>query len=141
MNDSENLLRDALAAFESKELARGLAMFTPDAVMIDPHYPQPEMRGIRAITRGMKWAMSTLEKPGFSVRRTWTDGNSVVAEVETHHVIRGSMVQRFPQVFVAEVRDGKINYLRSYVPYGPHGIGGFVLTLTRLVWRLRGKLR
>ena len=141
MSDPESLLRGALAAFESKELARGLAMFAPDAVMIDPHYPQPEMRGIRAITRGMKWAMGALEKPGFTVRRTWTDGNSVVAEVDTHHVIRGSMVQRFPQVFVAEVRDGKITYLRSYTPYGPHGIGGAMLSLTRLVWRLRGKLR
>jgi ketosteroid isomerase-like protein len=141
LSDPENLLRGALAAFESKELARGLAMFAPDAVVIDPHYPQPEMRGMRAITRGMKWAMSTLEKPEFTVRRTWTDGSSVVAEVDTHHVIRGSMVQRFPQVLVAETRDGKITYLRSYAPYGPHGIGGYVLSLTRLVWRLKGKLR
>ena len=141
MTSSEQLLREALAAFEAKEIERGLAFFAPDAVFIDPHYPQPEMRGRKAITRGMRWALSTLEKPGFNIRRTWTKGDTIVAQVDTHHVIRGPIEQKFSQVFVAETRDGKITYLRSYVPYGPHGMGGIILTLTRLAWRLRGKLR
>jgi ketosteroid isomerase-like protein len=141
VTNSEQLLRDLLAAFEAKDLERGMSLLAPDAVLIDPHYPKPEMRGRAAITRGMRWAVGTLEKPGFNIRRTWTEGNTVVAEVDTHHTIRGPVQQKFTQVFVVETRDGKITYLRSYVPYGPHGIGGVVLSLTRLAWRLRGKLR
>jgi ketosteroid isomerase-like protein len=141
MSDPEKLLRDILAAFEAKDLDRGLSMIAPDAVFIDPHYPQPEMLGRKAITRGMRWALGTLERPGFNIRRTWIDGDTIVAEVDTHHVIRGPIEQKFSQVFVAETRDGKITYLRSYVPYGPHGIGGIILRLTRLAWRLRGRLR
>jgi ketosteroid isomerase-like protein len=141
MSNSEQLLRDLLAAFEAKDLERGMSLLAPHAVLIDPHYPSPEMRGRAAITRGMRWAVGTLEKPGFNIRRTWTEGNTVVAEVDTHHVIRGPVEQKFTQLFVVETRDGMITYLRSFVPYGPHGMGGIVLTLTRLAWRLRGKLR
>jgi ketosteroid isomerase-like protein len=141
MNDPESLLRDLLAAFEAKDLDRGMAMLAPNSTVIDPHYPQPEMRGRKAIHRGMTWAIGTLEKPGFNIRRTWTEGNTIVAEVDTDHVIRGSIRQQFAQVFVLEARDGKIVRLRSYPSYGPHGPGGVVLKLTRLAWRLRGKLR
>ena len=141
MIDPEALLRGVLAAFEAKDLKRGLSMLAPDAVVIDPHYPQPVMRGHAAIERGMRWAMGTLEKPGFTVRRIWLGGNTVVAEVDASHVIRGPVRQQFTQVFVAETREGKITHLRSYPPYGPHGTGGVMLRLTRLMWRLRGRLR
>jgi ketosteroid isomerase-like protein len=141
MTNPETLLRDILAAFEAKDIERGMSMLAPDAVIIDPHYPQPEMRGRAAIMRGMRWALGSLEKPGFNVRRAWSVGSTAVAEVDTHHVIRGPIKQSFGQVFVAETSDGKITYLRSYPSYGPHGMGGLVLTLTRLVWRLRGRLR
>jgi ketosteroid isomerase-like protein len=141
MSDPETLLRDLLAALEAKDIERGLSMLAADAVVIDPHYPQPEMRGRAAIMRGIKWALGALEKPGFKMRRSWTNGETVVAEVETHHVIKGPIRQNFGQVFVVETHNGKITHLRSYPSYGPHGPGAIILSLTRVVWRLRGRLR
>ena len=44
-----------------------------DAVMIDPHYPQSEMKGKAALTQGFTWAFSNMEKPGFTVRHHWSD--------------------------------------------------------------------
>jgi hypothetical protein len=74
------------------------------------------------------------------VRHFWSDGDKGVVEVDTHHVIRGKMETRFDQVFVFETRDGKLTRLQSYVPYGPHGLGGLIGSATRLAWRLQGKL-
>ena len=44
----------------------------------------------------------------------------------------------FPQVFFVEVEDGKITGLRAYEPYGPNGIGGLFLGLSRLKLKLFG---
>jgi ketosteroid isomerase-like protein len=129
-----------LAAFAAKNLEAVMAHFAEDAVFYDPHYPQPRMVGRVAIAQGMQWGMSSLEKPGFTLRHLWVDGNSAVVEVDTHHVIRGALETRFDQVFVMELRDGKLTRLQTYVPYGPHGMGGLVTAVTRLVWRLQGKL-
>ena len=50
------------------------------------------------------------------------------------------MKLNFPQVFVAESRDGLITRLQAYVPYPPPGICGLLTKLTRLIWKLQGKL-
>src|SRR5207248_1861195 len=48
--------------------------------------------------------------------------------------------QLFQQlVTVIETRNGLITRLQAYPPYGPPGIGGLLVRLTRLVWRLQGK--
>ncbi len=41
------LVEGVFAAFEAKDLPTALGYFADDAVMIDPHYPTPTMRGQR----------------------------------------------------------------------------------------------
>jgi ketosteroid isomerase-like protein len=109
------------AAFIAKDMGAVLALFADDAVMIDPHYPVREMRGKVAIRQGLEWAFRNIERPGFSLRRLLVDGDGAMIEVDTHHVFRGGMAVRFPQVFVVDVRDGLISRLQAYPPHGPGG--------------------
>lgn len=135
------ILEGMLQAFMAKDLAAVTGYIADDAVFYDPHYPQPRMVGKAAILQGVTWAMSSLEKPGFRIRQIWLDGNSGAAQLDTHHVIKGKMETKFDQVFVFETRDGKLTRLQVYAPYAPHGIAGMISQVTRLVWRLQGKLR
>ena len=138
---AQEVLEGMLKAFSAKDLPKVMTYFTEDAVLFDPHYPQPRMVGKEAIQQGMAWGMSTLEKPGFKLRKIWADEASGVAEVDTHHVIRGNMETKFDQVFVFELRNGKFTRLQSYVPYPPHGIAGVIGNVTNLIWRVQGKIK
>ena len=135
------LFQQLTIAFETRDLPATLSLFADDAVVIDPHYPQAEMRGKAAIKQGFEWAFSNIEKPGFTARHLWTDDASGVVEVDTHHIFKGGLQVKFPQVFVLEARAGLITRLQSYPPYGPHGIGGILTSLARLTWRLQGKMK
>jgi ketosteroid isomerase-like protein len=135
------LIEGLLHAFMNKDLPKIMNYFADDAVFYDPHYPQPRMVGKAAILQGISWGLSSLEKPGFKVRRLWLDGNSGVVETDTHHMIRGGIESKFDQVFVFEFRDGKFTRVQSYVPYAPHGIAGIIGNVTKLAWRLQGKIR
>jgi ketosteroid isomerase-like protein len=137
----KSLLDELLAALMAKDLPRMMSLFADDAVVYDPHYPQPRMVGKAAVQQGLEWGLSTLEKPGFAVRHVWLSDDSGVAEVDTHHVIRGGVEAKFEQVFVFEVRDGKFTRFQAYVPYRPHGIAGLMGQTTGLMWRLQGKLK
>ena len=139
--DGKELFDRLLQAFMRKDLPAVMSYFAEDAIFYDPHYPQPRMVGKAAIEQGIAWGMSTLEKPGFTLRHLWLDGNSGVAELDTHHVIRGSMESKFDQVFVFEFRDGRFTRLQGYVPYPPHGIAGMISNVTRLAWRFQGKIK
>ncbi len=99
------------------------------------------MRGREEIRQGLSWGLNSLEKPGFSVRQIWVDGDSAVVELDTHHRFKGGIEVKFDQVFVVESRDGKICRLQSYVPYSPPGIGGLIPRLTRAAWNLRDLAR
>lgn len=132
------MIQRVLDLFSAKELDALLALFADDAIVYDPHYPQPRMVGKAAIRRGFAWGMASLEKPGFTVRNSWAEGNKLVVELDTHHVIRGNMKAEFDQVFVADVRDGLITRLQSYVPYRPGGIAAVLSRGTALAWRVRG---
>ena len=135
------LFHDLLQAFMSKDLPKIMSYFADDAILYDPHYPQPRMVGKAAIQQGIEWSMSSLEKPGFKVRQLWLDGHSGVAELDTHHIIKGGMEAKFDQVFVFEVRGDKFARVQSYVPYPPHGIAGIIGNVTKLAWRLQGKMK
>jgi len=127
---------------QAKDLDAVLKGMADDAVLIDPHYPQPEMRGKAAITKGLTWGFGSLEKFGFTIVHYFEalDGLSAVVEVDTNHVVKGGMMLHFPQIFVIETANGLVTRLQSYVPYGPHGINAAVLAGTRLAWKLTGKL-
>ena len=136
---SPETLGHLFAAFEAKDLETVLTFFATDAVVIDPHYPVVPMRGKPAIREGFAWAFRTLERPGFTPRHIWLDGNSGAVEVETYHRLRGGLETKFPQVFVFETRNGLIIRLQAYTPYGPHGLQSLFLRLVRLWRRLRRK--
>jgi ketosteroid isomerase-like protein len=131
------MVERVLAAYEAKDPDAVLAYFAQDGVFIDPHFPEPRMVGHVAIRRGLEWAFKSLEQPGFTLRRLWLDGESGALEVETHHRIRDGLRADFPQVFVFEARNGLLTRLQAYEPYGPHGIQGAALALTRLARRVR----
>jgi ketosteroid isomerase-like protein len=134
------MVEGLLKAFTAKELDKVMSFFADDAVVFDPHYPQPRMVGREEILQGITWGMNSLEKPGFKIRKIWQDGNSAVVETDTHHVIKGSMETKFEQVFVFETRHGKFTRMQAYVPYAPHGIAGMIGNATRLIWKVQGKL-
>jgi len=127
--------------FEAKDLEAVMACFAEDALLFDPHYPVPEMRGKAAIRQGLAWGLGSMEQPGFTIRHLWIDGETAVVELDTHHVFRGGMKLNFPQVFVIESRDGLITRLQSYVPYSPPGMGGLLGKGTRILWKLQGKIK
>ncbi len=137
------LVERTFAMVERMDLAAVLSFFADDAVLIDPHYPNPRMVGKAAIETGLRWGFGSMRKMGFPIVNYFEDpsGQKAVVEVATSHVLSTGMQLNFPQVFVIEVRDGLVTRLQAYEPYGPGGIPGVVLALTRLIWRLTGKLR
>jgi ketosteroid isomerase-like protein len=128
-------------AFQAKDLEAVMACFADDALLYDPHYPVPEMKGKAAIRQGLAWGLGNMERPGFVIRHLWIQGDTAAVELDTHHIFKGGMEVKFPQVFIMETRDGSITRLQSYVPYSPPGIAGLLGKVTRLAWRLQGKLR
>lgn len=134
------LINNLMNAFMEKDLEQVLSFFAEDALVYDPHYPVMEMKGKAAIRRGFVWGLGNMEKPGFQIRNIWIDGDKAVLEVDTHHIFKGGLDLKFPQIFVIETSEGLIKRLQAYVPYPPHGIGGFLSRLTRLQWKLQGKI-
>lgn len=132
-------VENVFALFESKDMEGFMALFADDAVVRDPHYPNPEMKGKAAIRRGLEWAMGNMEQPGFTIRNLWIDGDKAAVEVDTHHVFKGGMKLETDQVFVIETQDGLVTRLQAYLPYRPGGVGGLMAKATGLVWRIRRK--
>ena len=134
-----DLLRAALRAVESKDLEGLRRLVAEDAVLVDPHYPAPRMAGWAAIEDGLRWSFGTIEAFRFDVVHEFgsVDGAHAAVEVDSDHVLRGGRRLAFGQVFVVDVRDGRIDRLQAYEPYGPGGLVAWVLRLTRLGRRLR----
>lgn len=142
MTSTLRTLMDRLfAAVEAKDVAASVACFADDGVCIDPHYPTPRMVGKAAIADGLTWAFGSLEKMGFTPVNYFEalDGNSAAVEMSTAHRLPGGRPLNFSQTFIIEMRDGLISRLQSYPPYGPNGIGGLLLGITRLQRRLSGR--
>ena len=116
-----------------------LSCFADDALVIDPHYPEPRMQGKAAISAGLLWAFGSMRKMGFKIIKYYEapDGTSAAVEIDTAHVLKSGMKLRFPQVFIIDVRDGKVTRLQAYEPYGPNGVGALLLGLARLQRRFK----
>ena len=127
-----------IGAFEARDLGAVLALLADDAVLIDPHYPSPRMRGKGAIAGGLRWSFSNLETLRFPIVTYFesADGCHAAVEVAAAHVARGGMRLTIPQVFIIDVRDGLVTRVQAYPPYGPGGIGGLLLRFARLRRRL-----
>jgi ketosteroid isomerase-like protein len=132
------LVESSFAAVEAKDLAAVLATFADDAELDDPHYPNPHMVGKAAIADGLRWAFGGMKQFGFTIVNYCesASGDVVAVEVDTHHILKTGMHLRFPQAFFIQIRDGRIARMQAYVPYGPHGIAGAVLALTRFKRKL-----
>lgn len=141
MSQARAAVERTFRALEARDKATVLACFAPDAVLFDPHYPQPLMSGLAEIEEGIDWGLSVMKRFGFRTRHFFgsEDGLSGAFEIDTDHTLNSGQNLKFPQVFVAETRDGLITGLRAYEPYGPNGIGGFFLGLARLRRRLSGR--
>jgi ketosteroid isomerase-like protein len=136
---TREMVEATFATFMAKDVDRVVGLFADDAVFIDPNYPQQRMVGKAAIARGVAWALGSMERPGVKIRHLWLDDGLGVVETDTHHVLKNGMELKFDQVFVFEVRGGKLTRMQSYVPYGPPGIAGLVRAVTGLLWRQQGK--
>jgi ketosteroid isomerase-like protein len=134
-----DLLLALLRAVEAKDLPGIHALVADDAVFVDPHYPVTRMAGRAAIGEGLRWSFGTIDSFRFrTIHGLETrDGGHAAVEVDCDHVLRGGRHLAFQQVFVADVRDGRVTRLEAYEPYGPGGLVGWVLRLTRLGRRLR----
>lgn len=138
--DVQAVMERMFRALERRDKAGVMACFAPDAELFDPHYPKPDMKGAAEIEAGIDWGLSVMKQFGFTLERVFksADGMSAAFEVDTNHVLKAGQKLHFPQVFIAELRDGRVAKLRAYEPYGPNGIGGFFLGLERLKRRLFG---
>ena len=112
-------IKEMLDAFEAKDAAAFLNHFAEDAILFDPHYPEPEMQGKAAIRNGLSFAFNMISRPGFHLENFWTDGRTGAVEVQTHHIFQDGNEARFPQVFVFEMQNNLLTRLQSYVPYPP----------------------
>lgn len=119
MTTPKEIALQLLAAMTAKNKTDILALMADDAVLFDPHYPSPLMTGKAAISEGMDFAFGMLKQPGWTVLRSWENGSSVVFEVDTHHEMINGMMVTPKQVFVVDVKDGKIASWQSFVPYPP----------------------
>ena len=65
------------------------------------------------------------------------DGQCAAVETTTITSSPTGINLNFPQMFVFEVADGRIKRMQAYEPYGPHGLMGFFVFLSRLttLWR------
>ena len=134
----ESVFPAMLDAFMRKDIDAALQFFADDALLIDPHYPEPRMKGRVAIERGLRWGLSSLEKPGFSIRNRARAGEIEFFECDTKHKLSLGPTIAFDQVFVVETRDGKITRMQGYEPYPAPGIAGIIRRVSKLVWKLRG---
>lgn len=135
------LIERLFRAVEERDLGAALATMAPDIDLFDPHYPKPQMNGHAEVRAGLEWGLSVMERFGFTVKHRFVaqDGLSGAVEVDSNHRLKAGKDLSFPQVFVAEARDGVLTRLRAYEPYGPNGVGGFFLGLERLKRRLTGR--
>ncbi len=129
------LVRESFKAVEAKDIEAVLACFTDDAQFIDPHYPKVHMKGKKEIRAGLTWGFKGLKKLGFTIKKYFEseDSKSIAIEVATAHVLPNGKPLNFPQVFIIDIKDGKISRMQAYEPYGPHGVLKIILGVTRLI--------
>ena len=142
MNTSlHELVSRTFAAVEAKNLDLTMVLFADDAVLIDPHFPTPRMQGKAAIAEGLRGAFAGTQSFGYTTVNYFEseDGQHAAVETATHHIIKQGWKLNFPQVFVFDATDGRITRMQAYEPYGPHGIMGVFLFLSRLKDRFSGK--
>lgn len=131
-----------IAGIGTDVTAQRAVLLDDGAILIDPNYPTPRMVGRAAIREGLRWAFATMAELRFEVVHAFVSspGDHAGVEVDCHHVLRGGRKLAFSQVFVVDVRDGKLTRLQAYQPNGPGGLVGAYLRVARLGRRLRAAM-
>lgn len=137
------LVERVFRAVEAKDRDGALALFARDAVLFDPHYPYPTMRGHEEIGAGLDWGMGGMEQMRFPITGWFEspEGTSAAVEVATHHTLKGGRELRFPQAFFFDTADGLVTRMQAYEPYKPSGVMGTILDVQHTAYRLRARRR
>ncbi len=141
MSQLRQFVQRAFQIVETMDVNATVALFADDGVLFDPHYPTPKMVGKAAIADGLTWGFGAMKSMRFPIVNYFEaeGGECCAVEIATSHVLKTGMKLDFPQMFVVETRDGLITRLQAYEPYGPHGIPGAILVLSRVQRKLTGK--
>jgi ketosteroid isomerase-like protein len=142
MNTSlHDLVSRTFAGLEAKNLDLVMGLFADDAVLVDPHFPAPRIQGKRAIADALGGACAGMRSFGYTIVNYFesADGQHAAAEVATHHILKMGLKLNFPQMFVFDATGGRITRIQAYEPYGPQGLAGAFLFLSRLKRRLLGE--
>ena len=103
--------------------------------------PRQSWLARRRLPDGLRWAFKGMKQFGFTIvgYYEYADGQHAAVEMATHHVLQVGMHLQFPQAFFIDAQNDLITRLQAYEPYGPSGMAGFVLGITRFQRRLRGQ--
>ena len=84
-----DLITHTFATIEARDLDAMMSLFADDAVVIDPHFPTPQMQGKAAIREAFRGAMSGMRSFGYTIVNYCESENGQCAAVETatHHVL------------------------------------------------------
>lgn len=105
-------------AWEDKDPVTPAEYWAEDGVYIDPHYPADAYEGPEAVQRALRSGLEeSIEQPRLTVRNVWSEGESFVVEVRSHHTMKDGSEVDYPQVFVIEADEGSITRWRSYLPF------------------------
>src|SRR5258708_2560208 len=87
MEQSDNSLHDLIthtfATIEAQDLEAMMSLFAEDAIVIDPHFPTPQMQGKAVITEAFRGAMSGMWSFGYTIVNYCESENGQCAAVET----------------------------------------------------------
>jgi ketosteroid isomerase-like protein len=62
-----DLITRTFATVEARDLDAMMSVFADDAVVIDPHFPTPQMQGKAAITEGFRGAITGMRSYGYTL--------------------------------------------------------------------------
>lgn len=136
----QQILDEVLEGLHELDIEKILMRIDENVVVIDPHYPVMHMEGKRALQNGLQWAFGGMKEFGFEVKQVFEseDGRRAAIELECSHVIKVGKRFDFKQVWIVELVGDKVTRLEAYVPYGPDGMHGLILGITRVVRKLTG---
>ncbi len=89
-----DLVIRTFATVEAKDLEAMMSVFADDAVVIDPHFPTPQMQGKAVITEAFRGVMSGMRSFGYTIVNYFESENGQRAAVETatHHVVKQGII-------------------------------------------------
>lgn len=132
---SRNVINRLINKISLKEKDAVLNLIADDAVFFDPHYPQSLMKGKQQIAKGLDWSFRNIKEFRFEEINYMEVKKGNISAVEYHcsHLLPSGNRLDFNQVLIFEINNGLFSSLRAYLPYGPHGLTGFMLKISHIL--------